>query len=131
MSKTALILCGGKGTRFSTVSTQPKILANFRGEPFIKWLIDYIEDHGFLEVIFSLGYKSDSIIRYLERIPLRKISIKYIVETSPLGTGGAIKGYFENQKPDEVYIFNGDTFFSKKMPEKLFSESYSDQIVVV
>ena len=119
MSKIALILCGGMGTRFASVSNEPKILAGFRGKSFLDWLTDYISDHTFEKIVYSLGYKSDQIISHLEKIN-KEISIDYLVEDVPLGTGGAIKAYFERYGRSELYVFNGDTFFSKKLPEEFF-----------
>lgn len=130
MSRIALVLCGGMGTRFASVSNDPKILAEFRGKPFIDWLTDYISDHAFEKIVYSLGYKSDQIIRHLEKMN-KEIPVDYLIEDVPLGTGGAIKSYFEHYGRSELYVFNGDTFFSKKLPEELFSKEFSNIFSVV
>ena len=130
MSRIALILCGGMGTRFASVSTDPKILAKFRGKLFIDWLTDYIIDHAFDKIVYSLGYKSDQVISHIEKIN-KEISIDYLVEEVPLGTGGAIKAYFERYGRSELYVFNGDTFFSKKLPIAFFSTELSNTFSVV
>ena len=123
MSRIALILCGGMGTRFASVSNDPKILAEFRGKLFIDWLTDYICDHAFEKIVYSLGYKSDQIISHIEKIN-KEISIDYLVEEVPLGTGGAIKAYFERHGRSELYVFNGDTFFSKNYLRNFFQKNY-------
>ena len=130
MYKIAFILCGGKGTRFRPVSLKPKILANFRGKPFIDWIIDYLIGHKFDEIIFSLGYKSDEVLEYLNRIK-KDISITYLVEDFPLGTGGAIKSFFDTYGSKEIFIFNGDTFFSDKLPNRLFSPDLENRFVCI
>lgn len=130
MSKTALILCGGMGTRFAAVSNEPKILAEFRGKSFLDWLTDYISDHAFEKIVYSLSYKSEQIISYLEKIN-KEISIEYLVEEVPLGTGGAIKAYFQRYGRSELYVFNGDTFFSTKLPREFFSKELSNTFSVV
>ena len=65
MSRVALILCGGKGTRFRSISSSPKILAPFRSGLFIDWLIDFLKNNKFETIILSLGYKSEEIIEYI------------------------------------------------------------------
>ena len=38
------------------------------------------------------------------------MEIDYVIEESPLGTGGAIKKSFKKVKSDQVYVFNGDSY---------------------
>ena len=53
-----LILCGGKGTRLnSIVPFKPKILAEINGQPFIKYLLHYLETNGFRRLYLNMLHK--------------------------------------------------------------------------
>lgn len=112
MQKECIILAGGLGTRLqSVVMDVPKCMAPINGQPFIKYLLDYLENERFDRVIISLGYKSEIIINWLESVNYG-MQIEYVIEKVPLGTGGAIKFAMSLVQSDTVFIYNGDTFFS-------------------
>ena len=121
MSKTALILCGGQGTRFRDISTAPKILAPFRSGLFIDWLINFLKRNGFEEIILSLGYKSNEIVEYTST-HLKSHKIKYIIEANPLGTGGAVINAFKTVMSNELCVFNGDTFWSNDLSKEFLQK---------
>ncbi|MDR0823592.1 MAG: nucleotidyltransferase family protein [Prevotella sp.] len=109
--KECIILAGGLGTRLqSVVSDVPKCMALVAGKPFLSYLFDYAAEQGFDHLILSLGYKSEVVLLWLEdkQFPFK---VSYVIEDSPLGTGGAIKLAFEKVSGDSSFVFNGDTFF--------------------
>ena len=64
MIKQAIILAGGLGTRLrSVVSDVPKCMAPVAGKPFLHYVIAHLQKNGIQNFIFSVGYKSESIIR--------------------------------------------------------------------
>jgi len=107
----AIILAGGLGTRLrSVVSDLPKCMAPVAGKPFIHFVIEYLLGQGIDKFIFSLGYKSEMIIDYVnEQYPL--LYSQYSIEEEPLGTGGAIKLACNMTTEKNVLILNGDTLF--------------------
>lgn len=112
-SLTALVLAGGFGTRLqSVVKDVPKPMADVRGEPFLAHLMRYYIAQGVTQFILSVGYKAEVIQNYFgDRFD--SANIRYIVETTPLGTGGAIKCAL-SQVPAEwqpQLILNGDTWY--------------------
>ena len=112
MIKTAIILAGGLGTRLrSAVSDLPKCMAPVHGTPFISFVIDYLKKEGIENFIFSLGYKSESIISYTDDA-YKALHKKYVIETKQLGTGGAIKAACKEVKEKNVIVVNGDTLFT-------------------
>jgi D-glycero-alpha-D-manno-heptose 1-phosphate guanylyltransferase len=121
MSRVALVLCGGKGTRFRSISSSPKILAPFRNGLFIDWLIDFLKNNQFETIILSLGYKSEEIIEYIN-LKFNSFNISYLLEEVPLGTGGAVSNAFNLLKNDELCVFNGDTFWTENLDEEFFSK---------
>jgi NDP-sugar pyrophosphorylase family protein len=117
--KTAFILCGGKGTRFQEVSaTKPKILATVNGRPFIEILITQALLAGYERLIFLLGHLSEPIVEFLRASELRKIIVlEYLVESEPLGTGGAVRNaLIHYPEINRIFIVNGDTYWASGLP---------------
>jgi len=105
----AIILAGGRGKRLKPVTDYvPKPLVPINNIPIIEWQIKYLKKFDVKEVIICTGYKSDMIESYLNMKELG-IKIKFSIEKSPLGTGGAIKkaGKMINEK--SFFVINGDT----------------------
>jgi D-glycero-alpha-D-manno-heptose 1-phosphate guanylyltransferase len=112
MIKTVIILAGGLGTRLrSVVADLPKCMAPVNGIPFIAFVIAYLKKEGIETFIFSLGYKSEAIISYVDA-DYPYLSKKYVIETKQLGTGGAIKEACKSVSEKNVIVVNGDTLFT-------------------
>ena len=110
-TKECIILAGGFGTRLqSVVNDRPKCMAPVAGEPFLKYIFDFLQKENFSHIILSLGYKSEIVIDWLQAIDY-SFMIDYVIEEEPLGTGGAIKFATQKSKSDCFYVLNGDTFF--------------------
>ena len=110
---TALILAGGFGTRLqSVVKDVPKPMADVRGQPFLAHLIRYYQSQGVTQFVLSVGYKAESIISYFGA-SFESVTIQYIREDQPLGTGGAIKHALNHLAVDWLpsFIVNGDTWY--------------------
>jgi len=106
----AIILAGGFGTRLSKVVPDvPKPMAPVAGRPFLVILLNYLAHKGFDRVILSLGYKAEMISAYFGN-DFAGMKIEYVVEESPLGTGGAVRFALEMCSEDQFFVFNGDTF---------------------
>ncbi len=111
MIQTAIILAGGLGTRLrSAVADLPKCMAPVYGIPFISFVISNLRRQGITTFIFSLGYKSEVVTAYLDDTH-KNIQKKYVIETTPLGTGGAIKEACKVADGKNVIVVNGDTLF--------------------
>lgn len=111
MITTAIILAGGFGTRLqSVVSDLPKPMAPINGEPFLNFQLNYLKHYGIKNVILSVGYLSEKIKEYYGST-FNGINIEYVIEETPLGTGGGIRLALENSKDDLVLVLNGDSFF--------------------
>src|ERR1700759_56606 len=64
-----IILAGGLGTRLrSVVSDLPKCMAPVNGKPFLAHVIDHFQHESITDFIFSLGYKREVIIDYLNQL---------------------------------------------------------------
>ena len=110
MIKEAIILAGGLGTRLrSVVADIPKCMAPVAGKPFLHYVIKHLQKEGIENFIFSVGYKSESIISYVKKELSNKF--QFSIENEPLGTGGAIKLACEKISDHNVLACNGDTLF--------------------
>lgn len=109
----AVILAGGLGTRLrSIVSDVPKCMAPVDGRPFLEWVLRWIEPFSPGKIILSLGYLSDVVTEWVNTtMKDYPIPIEWVVEDTPLGTGGGIKLALSKVTADECVILNGDTFF--------------------
>jgi len=113
---TAIILAGGLGTRLrETVPDLPKPMAPINGRPFLEYQMAYWIDQGVDNFILSVGYKYETIIEHFGS-SWKGISIKYVVEQVPLGTGGGLLLAAEGLDSDFL-VLNGDTYFEVELKE--------------
>ena len=107
-----VILCGGLGTRLRpALKDLPKPLAPVLGRPFLTYLLDQLLDAGFQEAVLSTGYKREILADIIGR-DYKGMAIGYVEETSPLGTGGALKWVMGQVDADEYLVMNGDSYLS-------------------
>lgn len=119
----AIILAGGLGVRLAArVSGVPKAMAPVGGRPFLEILLKHLERCGTTRVLVSVGYLH-SIIEthfgdHFGGAP-GGMRLEYVVEESPLGTGGAIRRALTLASEDAVLVVNGDTFLDADFAEML------------
>lgn len=108
----AIVLAGGLGTRLQgVIGAQPKCMAPVNGQPFLHYILDYLERQRCTRAIMSLGYKHRIVTDWLEEQFL-EFELDYIAESEPLGTGGGILAAIEEAATDDVVVLNGDTMFN-------------------
>lgn len=112
MFRQAVILAGGLGTRLRPVlSERPKAMAEFNGRPFLEHQLDLLKAGGMQDVLLCVGYMAEAISGYFGDGAQWGLRIRYSVDPSPLGTGGALK--LAEPLLDETFLLlNGDTFLS-------------------
>ena len=105
----AILLVGGFGTRLRPLTLHtPKAVVPIFDRPFLHYQLDLLEQLPEIdEVILSLNYQPDAIERVAGDRRGGGPRIRYLVEPSPLGTGGAVK-FAERYVDDTVVVFNGD-----------------------
>src|SRR6185437_16680686 len=87
----AVILAGGLGTRLnSRLTGLPKPMAPIAGRPFLEILLDALIGAGCSRIILSVGHLREVIINHFGE-SYRGVPVRYVVEETPLGTGGAIR----------------------------------------
>ena len=124
----AIILCGGKGTRVSKYTKKiPKCLIKFNGKPFLYYQLKYLKKHNINNIILSVGYLSNKIIKYVKK-DINFINIKIVNEKKPLGTGGAViksLKYLNNN----FFILYGDSYLNFDIKKLLKKKSISTMAV--
>ena len=87
----AIILAGGFGTRLAArLDGTPKSMAPVAGRPFLEILLTQLQRAGCARVLLSVGYLHNLIKEHFGAT-FRGMSLEYVVESEPLGTGGAIR----------------------------------------
>lgn len=121
-----IILAGGFGTRLRPVVSQlPKSLAPVNGRPFLYYAIEHYRSQGIKKFIFALGYMHEAFNDFFSSY-FGATEYLVSVENEPLGTGGAIKLAARHVQNENVFVANGDTFFTVNL-ESLSSLHLSRQ----
>ncbi len=106
----AIVLAGGFGTRLRQVVTDvPKPMAPIAGRPFLEILLGELAQKGFFRVVLSLGFMAEKISGHFGP-RFAGLDITYVVEDTPLGTGGATRLAATVCTQDHVFVLNGDTY---------------------
>ena len=108
---TAVILAGGLGTRLrSVVSDRPKALAEIHGRPFLCYLLEQLAAAGVPRAVICSGHLGEQLESALGRFR-DGLSLTYSRETTPLGTGGALRAALPLVDSDPLLVLNGDSYF--------------------
>ncbi|MCP4862877.1 MAG: nucleotidyltransferase family protein [Pseudomonadota bacterium] len=129
-----IILAGGLGTRLrSVVSDVPKPLAPIRHIPYLAYMLNALYAKGLREFILSVGYKSAHFEQFIatQKSLLPELSLELVVESEPLGTGGALKFCFTSHPAERYLIFNGDSYCDFPLAELLEAASQHNMAMVV
>lgn len=104
----AVILSGGKGKRLQPITSYiPKSLVPIEGIPIIEWQIRYFKRFGIKDIIICAGHLSDHLRNHLESKNFG-VRVRFSIEDTPLGTGGAIKKAKRYINSDSFFVINGD-----------------------
>lgn len=111
MRKEAVILAGGLGTRLKNVlQDTPKPMAAVRNRPFLEYILEKLINFKFDKVVLSVGHLHEVIINHFGS-RYKSLDIDYMIEDSPLGTGGALVKSISKVETNEIFVLNGDTYF--------------------
>ena len=106
--RTALILCGGKGTRLRPITYEiPKPLVPVHGKPIIEHIFDLLKNYGVTDIILSVGHMKEKILKEVDNWSRLGLNIDHVAENRPMGTGGAIK-LAKKKLPKTFIVSNGD-----------------------
>ena len=104
----AVILAGGEGTRLRPLTLSlPKPVVPVVDRPFLHYQLDLLSQVGVEDVVFSIAYQPDRVRAVVGDGAALGKRIRYAVEETPLGTGGAVKNA-ERWLDGTTLVFNGD-----------------------
>ena len=103
------IMAGGFGSRLYPLTKDcPKPMLEINGKPILHSIIDGFTKSGFFDFYISTHYLANVITDYFEDGKRFGVSIKYVHEEIPLGTGGAL-ALLPKDLPDlPIIMINGD-----------------------
>jgi D-glycero-alpha-D-manno-heptose 1-phosphate guanylyltransferase len=106
----AIVLAGGLGTRLAArLNGIPKPMAPVAGRPFLEILLKQLKGAGCDRVLLSVGHLHEVIEDGFGAV-FNGMRVDYVIESAPLGTGGAIRAALAHANEDAVLVLNGDTF---------------------
>lgn len=103
------IMAGGFGTRLQPLTDHcPKPMLRVGDKPMLEHLINQFVSHGFHNFYISTHYMPEIIRNHFGDGRQWGVSIQYVHEDNPLGTGGAL-GLLPKNLPDlPLIMMNGD-----------------------
>lgn len=91
MNVKAAIMAGGKGKRIEQYHPDlPKPMIPLLGKPVLQYHVELLVSQSITDITLILGYKADIIRNHFGDGSAFGANIDYIIEDSPLGTGGAL-----------------------------------------
>jgi D-glycero-alpha-D-manno-heptose 1-phosphate guanylyltransferase len=86
-------------------------MASVAGRPFLEILLNQLRRSGCSRVLLSVGHRH-TIIQEHFGASFQDMALEYIIESAPLGTGGAIRLALAEAREESVLVLNGDTFLN-------------------
>lgn len=104
---TAVVMAGGFGTRLRPLTENtPKPMLPINGRPMLEISIEKLVKHGANRIYISTHYLPEQIVDHFGNGDKFGVSIEYLHEEVPLGTGGALSRLpFQDE---HTLVFNGD-----------------------
>ena len=104
----AIIMAGGRGTRLhSLTQTTPKPMLQVGGQPLIETIVNNLITQGFRRIYISVNYLAELFKAHFGDGSRFGGDIRYIEETTYLGTAGAL-GLLKERPPGPFLVMNGD-----------------------
>jgi mannose-1-phosphate guanylyltransferase len=119
----AIMLVGGKGTRLRPLTlSAPKPLLPTAGVPFLTHQLARAAQCGITHVVLATSYRAEMFTEAFGDGGALGLSIDYICESSPMGTGGGIRNAASMLRagPDDpIVILNGDVLSAHDLPAQV------------
>lgn len=107
MSRHAVILAGGKGTRLRPYTVVlPKPLMPIGDFPILEVIIRQLSYYGFDHITLAVNHQADIIKAFFGNGEKWNVFIDYSLENEPLGTMGPLT--LISDLPDNFLVMNGD-----------------------
>src|ERR1700748_1565011 len=119
----AILLVGGKGTRLRPLPlSAPKPLLPTAGVPFLAHQLARAAECGVTHVVLATSYRADMFTSAFGTGEQFGLSIDYVHEPEPLGTGGGIRNaadLLRGGPDDPIVVLNGDILSGHDLPAQV------------
>lgn len=103
----AMVMAGGRGMRLLPLTESiPKPMLPVGGRPLMELIIDQLRGVGISHVNVATNYRAETIEDHFGNGNGFGVTINYVRESAPLGTGGALGMLGEQTEP--MLVINGD-----------------------
>ena len=117
------MLVGGKGTRLRPLTlSAPKPLLPTAGVPFLAHQLARAAECGVTHVVLATSYRAEMFTEAFGDGAGFGLSIDYVYEAEPLGTGGGIRNaasLLRGGPDDPIVILNGDILSAHDLPAQV------------
>jgi mannose-1-phosphate guanylyltransferase len=131
----AIMLVGGKGTRLRPLTlSAPKPLLPTAGVPFLAHQLARAADCGISHVVLATSYRAEMFTEAFGDGAEFGLTIDYVHESQPLGTGGGIRNAAELLRggPDDpIVVLNGDILSGHDLPAQVDLHRKKDAAVTL
>ncbi|MET0966736.1 MAG: NDP-sugar synthase [Nakamurella sp.] len=128
----AVVLVGGQGTRLRPLTlSAAKPMLPTAGVPFLEHLLSRMKAIGIRHVVLGTSYKAATFTEYFGDGSAFGLDIEYVIEETPLGTGGAIRNVADRLRGETTLIFNGDILSGVDLSELLETHTSNDADVTL
>ena len=119
----AIMLVGGKGTRLRPLTlSAPKPLLPTAGVPFLAHQLVRAAECGITHVVLATSYRAEMFTEAFGDGGQFGLTIDYVCESTPLGTGGAIRNaaaLLRGGGDDPIVVLNGDVLSAHDLPAQV------------
>lgn len=128
----AILLVGGQGTRLRPLTiSAPKPMLPTAGVPFTAHQLARARSAGIDHVVLATSYHADTFENYFGDGSAFGLELEYVIETTPLGTGGAIRNVADRLRSDDVAVLNGDILDGHDLRAQLAVHREADAAVTL
>lgn len=104
----AVILAGGQGTRLRPLTlARAKPVVPLLNRPFLAHQLALLREHGVVDAVLACSYRVDDVRAALGDARDLGMTLRYVVEKEPLGTGGGVANAAD-LTAGTVFVLNGD-----------------------
>jgi mannose-1-phosphate guanylyltransferase len=131
----AIMLVGGKGTRLRPLTlSAPKPLLPTAGVPFLAHQLARAAECGITHVVLATSYRAEMFADAFGDGAQFGLSIDYVYEPVPLGTGGGIRNaaaLLHGGGDDPIVVLNGDILSAHDLPAQVDLHRKADAAVTL
>lgn len=111
--RTAVILCGGRGTRLGNLGKKTaKALVKIQNYPILWFILKILKKNNFNHFILPIGFKGNQILRYIKNSPdFKKINIDLVKTGKNTAIAKRIFLVKKKIKSENFILVNGDAIF--------------------